>query len=56
MQIHFLHKIKHTTQDVWGKEIIKLAPYGINGGIGAGGETDALPTAAATIMFNLKQL
>lgn len=42
-----LAKIKHTTQDVWGKEIIKLAPYGINGGIGAGGETDKLPTAAA---------
>jgi hypothetical protein len=41
-----LGKIKHTTQDVWGKEIIKLAPFGINGGIGAGNETDALPKAA----------
>lgn len=40
-----LNKIKQSTADVWGKEIIKLAPYGINGGIGAGGETDALPVA-----------
>ena len=38
-----LGKIKQSTQDVWGKEIIKLAPYGINGGIGAGNETDQLP-------------
>lgn len=41
-----LGKIKKTTKDVWGKEIRKLAPYGINGGIGAGAETDALPAAA----------
>ena len=41
-----LGKIKQTTKDVWGKEVRKLAPYGINGGIGAGAETDALPTAA----------
>ncbi len=40
-----LSKIKQSSQDVWGKEIIKLAPYGINGGIGAGGETDSLPSA-----------
>ncbi len=42
-----LGKINQTTKDVWGKEVRKLAPYGINGGIGAGAETDALPTAAA---------
>ena len=41
-----LGKIKQSSQDVWGKEIIKLAPYGINGGIGAGDETDPLPKAA----------
>ena len=40
-----LNKIKQSNADVWGKEIVKLAPYGINGGIGAGGETDALPVA-----------
>lgn len=39
-------KIKQTTSDVWGKEIVKLAPYGINGGIGAGTETGDLPTAS----------
>ncbi len=41
-----LGKIKQSTKDVWGKEVRKLAPYGINGGIGAGAETDALPQAA----------
>lgn len=41
-----LGKIKQTTKDVWGKEVRKLAPYGINGGIGAGAETDELPKAA----------
>lgn len=40
------NKIKSTETDVWGKEIIKLAPYGVNGGIGAGGETDTLPSVA----------
>lgn len=42
-----LAKIKQTTSDVWGKEIIKLAPYGLNGGVGAGTETGNLPTAAS---------
>lgn len=41
----FLARIKQTTQDVWGKEVRKLAPYGINGGIGAGTETGDLPAA-----------
>ena len=41
-----LGKIKQTTKDVWGKEVRKLAPFGINGGIGAGAETDELPKAA----------
>lgn len=42
-----LAKIKQSTKDVWGKEVRKLAPFGINGGIGAGSETDALPTSSA---------
>ena len=42
-----LAKIEQTTSDVWGKEIIKLVPYGINGGIGAGTESGELPTPAA---------
>lgn len=41
-----LAKIRRSSKDVWGKEIRKLAPYGINGGIGAGSETDELPTAS----------
>ena len=40
-----LAKIKQTSKDVYGKEIVKLAPYGINGGIGAGSETGVLPKA-----------
>lgn len=42
-----LAKIEQTTSDVWGKEIVKLVPYGINGGIGAGTETGDLPAPAA---------
>ncbi|MEG1608840.1 MAG: hypothetical protein RR348_03135, partial [Clostridia bacterium] len=34
-----LAKIKQTTGDVWGKEIVKLVPYGLNGGVGAGAES-----------------
>lgn len=41
-----LTKIKQSNSDVWGKEIIKMAPFGINGGIGAGTETGALPIAS----------
>lgn len=40
-------KIGQTSQDVWGKEIKKLAPYGINGGIGSGEENDNLPQSGA---------
>lgn len=40
-----LAKIKQSTSDVYGKQIIKMAPVGINGGIGAGSETGELPTA-----------
>ena len=40
-----LAKIKQTTQDVWGKEIRRVAQYGINGGIGAGTEDGNLPAA-----------
>lgn len=39
----FLAKIEQTQNDVWGKEIVKLVQYGINGGIGAGTEVGALP-------------
>ena len=40
-----LAKIKQSASDVWGKEIRRLAQYGLNGGIGAGEEDGALPEA-----------
>lgn len=55
-----LAKINQTTSDVWGKEIRKVAPYGINGGIGAGDEDGSLPTPAgnnyAQFVLELKNL
>lgn len=55
-----LTKINQTTSDVWGKEIRKLAPYGINGGIGAGKEDGELPASAgnnyAQFVLTLKNL
>jgi len=55
-----LAKINQTTSDVWGKEIRKLAPYGINGGIGAGTEDGNLPSSAgnnyAQFVLELKNL
>ncbi len=41
-----LAKIKQSTADVWGKEIRRVARYGINGGVGAGSETGDLPAAS----------
>ncbi len=41
-----LAKIKQSEQDVWGKEIRRLAQYGLNGGVGAGDEDGLLPEAA----------
>ena len=40
-----LAKIKQSSADVYGKNIIKMAPIGLNGGVGAGSETGLLPTA-----------
>ncbi len=40
-----LAKIKQSNADVYGRQIIKVAPIGINGGVGAGTETGELPTA-----------
>lgn len=39
------NKIKTSTKDISGKEVRKMAPYGVNGGIGAGAEDDPLPQA-----------
>ncbi|MCH5160053.1 MAG: phage major capsid protein [Clostridiales bacterium] len=55
-----LARFEQTTSDVWGKEIRKLAPFGINGGIGAGTEDGELPDAAsnnyAQFVLTLKNL
>lgn len=50
----FLSRINQTSKDVYGKEIIKLAPYGLNGGIGAGTETGALPKASGHNFLQFK--
>ena len=42
----FLAAISRSTNDVWGKEVRKLAQHGLSGGIGAGTEDGKLPTAA----------
>ena len=42
----FLAAIEKSTNDVWGKEVRKLAIYGMNGGIGAGTEDGDLPQAS----------
>lgn len=53
-------KIKQSTSDVWGKEIKRLAQHGVNGGVGAGSETGALPAAGGnnydTFTLSLKNL
>lgn len=55
-----LAKIGQTSADVWGKEVKKLAPYGINGGVGSGEENDALPQSGgnnyAQFTLTLKNL
>lgn len=40
-----LAKIEQTQNDVWGKDIVKLVTYGLNGGVGAGDEAGDLPSA-----------
>ena len=47
-------KIKQSTNDVYGRQIIKVAPVGINGGIGAGSETGELPAANGNNYVQLK--
>ena len=55
-----LARFDKTTSNVWGNEIRKLAPFGINGGIGAGDEAGELPNAAsnnyAQFVLTLKNL
>lgn len=43
-----LSMIKHSTSNIYGKEIRKAAPVGINGGFAAGAEDGKLPDAYST--------
>ena len=43
-----LAAIKKSTNDVWGKEVRKLATFGVSGGIGAGTEDGSLPLASGS--------
>ncbi|MBQ8426577.1 MAG: phage major capsid protein [Clostridia bacterium] len=56
----FLSVIKQTAEDVWGKEVRKLAIHGVNGGVGAGTEEGALPESGgnnyAQFVTTLKNL
>ena len=40
-----LARIRQSTADVWGKEVRRLAQYGVNGGVGAGTEEGELPAS-----------
>ncbi len=55
-----LAQIKRSNKDIWGKEIVKMTTYGINGGVGAGEEAGELPVATgnnyAQIRASLKNL
>ena len=47
-----LTKIKQSSTNVYGKNIIKLVPFGINGGFCASSEADALPNSAENKYLN----
>ena len=42
----FLAELEKTGQDVVGKLVKRLVPYGVNGGVGAGTESGSLPLAS----------
>ena len=48
----FYARIKASSHYVSGKDVVKLARVGMNGGIGAGTEADGLPQAAGSMFKN----
>lgn len=49
----FFNKVEQTSRDIeGGKRVVKLAPYGVNGGFGAGTETGALPVTGGNKQVN----
>jgi len=55
-----LNQFKQTTNDVYGREVQRLVPYGVNGGVGAGDEGGLLPSSEGnpylTFSSSLKNL
>lgn len=50
-----MSKIEQTSRDiVGGRQVVKVAPFGVNGGSGAISESGALPTAGGNNYVNLK--
>ncbi len=47
-----LNVINHTSSNVYGRNVIKLVPYGMNAGISAGLETGTLPDAGGNQYLN----
>ena len=42
----FLSKVEQTSRDIeGGRRVYKIAPYGVNGGMGSGSDTQALPVS-----------
>lgn len=52
----FYNFIKSSNKFVTGKEVVKMAGYGVNGGVGAGSESGALPTAAGNNYIQFKSV
>ena len=46
--------IERTSENVTGKKIVKVAPWGLNGGVGAGDEDGTLPIAAENKYLNFE--
>lgn len=50
----FFNHIKSSSKHVTGKEVAKMAPYGVNGGVGAGSETGTLPISGGNNYIQFK--
>lgn len=46
------NQFKQTSQDIYGREVQRLVPYGVNGGVSAGDEGGALPSSEGNSYLN----
>lgn len=46
------NQFKQTSADVYGRDVQKLVPYGVNGGVGAGDEGGVLPSSEGNSYLN----